>query len=157
MGRGGAALLVRGRQRLCRGRAAQGKAAGNADRRALTRMSLRSSPLRPSPSGVLLREHAYVGGRWIGAADGSVFPVSDPADGSLICHVADCAEGETNAAIAAASAAFPGWRELSAKERARRLRNWYDLIVVYADELAGILSREQGKPFAEASGEISMA
>jgi len=81
--------------------------------------------------------------------------VRDPADQSWIGHVADCTPQDAEAAILAAHAAFPAWRAMTAKERAKILRRWFELMMGQQDELAEILSREQGKPLAEAKGEIA--
>lgn len=108
----------------------------------------------PDLNSRLLRDRAYIGGKWIEPSDGNWFGVTDPADGSLICKVADSTQIEAEMAVEAAFDAFPIWRATSAKERARIMRRWYDLIMTHADELAGILAREQGKPIAEALDEI---
>jgi succinate-semialdehyde dehydrogenase/glutarate-semialdehyde dehydrogenase len=102
----------------------------------------------------LLRERCYIDGRWQPAADGSTFPVVNPADGAIIAEVPDCGRQETQAAIVAADAALPAWRAKTAKERARLLRRWYELILAHQDDLAVLLTTEQGKPLAEAAGEI---
>lgn len=102
----------------------------------------------------LLRDRAYIGGEWVRAADGHSFEVTDPADGSVITAVVDLSRDDAERAISAAHAAFPGWRARSAKDRGRLLRRWFDLVEAHADELATILSREQGKPFTEARDEI---
>jgi succinate-semialdehyde dehydrogenase/glutarate-semialdehyde dehydrogenase len=81
--------------------------------------------------------------------------VDNPADGQLIGTVPDCGAAETRRAIAAASAALPAWRAMMAKERSTILRKWFDLMVANADDLAAILTAEQGKPLAEARGEIA--
>lgn len=102
----------------------------------------------------LLKYQAFIGGEWIGAANGESFAVTNPADGSVIGEVADCAPQDFESAIFAAHAAFPAWRGLLAKERARLLRRWSDLLVLHKNELGDLLSREQGKPIAEARNEI---
>lgn len=102
----------------------------------------------------LLRNRAYIGGEWVNAMDGGTFAVTDPADGSVVATVADLSRADAERAIAVAQAAFPGWRATSARERSRLLRRWFDLVIARADELADILSREQGKPFSEARDEI---
>ncbi len=102
----------------------------------------------------LLQKSAYINGLWCQSSDGKTFDVTDPAEGSLLAKVADCTAADTLKAIAAAEAAFPAWRDMPAKERGKILRRWHDLMLANADELAAILSREQGKPLAEAKGEI---
>lgn len=108
----------------------------------------------PDLNSRLLRDRAYIGGKWVGSSDGNWFGVTDPADGSLISNVANCTQIEAEMAVEAAFDAFPIWRATSAKERAGIMRRWYDLIMTHADELARILAREQGKPIGEAVGEI---
>jgi succinate-semialdehyde dehydrogenase/glutarate-semialdehyde dehydrogenase len=104
----------------------------------------------------LMKTLAYVGGRWIGADSGATFPVYDPSNGERIADVARLGVAETRRAIEAANAALPGWRATTAKERSKILRRWYELIVEHTDELAHIMTLEQGKPLAEARGEIAM-
>jgi succinate-semialdehyde dehydrogenase/glutarate-semialdehyde dehydrogenase len=102
----------------------------------------------------LFRESAYVDGAWVEADSRARFEVDNPANGAVIGHVPDMSTAETRRAIAAAEAALPAWRALPAKERSRILRKWFDLIVANADDLALLLTTEQGKPLAEAKGEI---
>jgi len=102
----------------------------------------------------LFREQAYVDGQWTGADDGSTFKVTNPADGSLLAEVPDQGLAETRRAIEAANAAWPAWRNKTAKERAAILRRWFDLMVASKDDLAAIMTAEQGKPLAESAGEI---
>ena len=97
---------------------------------------------------------AFIGGRWEDARDGRRFSVTDPATGDLIAEVADCGEADTVAAIAAADRAQAGWANTTAAERATILRRWKDLFIEHADRLATLLMRENGKPFAEARGEV---
>ncbi|MES1944145.1 Succinate-semialdehyde dehydrogenase [Salinisphaera sp. PC39] len=90
-----------------------------------------------------------------GDADGGkTFPVHNPADGGLIAHVPDMSRADATRAIERAQAGLPAWSALTAKERAKRLRAWYDAIVAHQEELAQLLTREQGKPLAESRGEI---
>jgi len=107
----------------------------------------------PDP-GDLLRERAYVDGEWIAAPTGRSFPVHDPATGAAIGSVPDLDAEAAERAVAAARRALPAWRALTGKERAARLRGWYDRIVAHADRLASLMVLEQGKPLAEARGEI---
>jgi len=102
----------------------------------------------------LYRESAYLDGAWVEADSRARFSVDNPADGTVVGHVPNMGAAETKRAIAAAEAALPAWRAKTAKERSRILRKWYDLIVANADDLALLLTTEQGKPLAEAKGEI---
>jgi len=102
----------------------------------------------------LLREQAYIDGTWVSAADGGTFPVTNPADGSLVANVPQLGVPETKAAIEAANTAWPAWRAKTAKERAAILRRWFDLMVANKDDLAAIMTAEQGKPLAESAGEV---
>ena len=103
----------------------------------------------------LLRNHGLVDGAWIHADSGAVFAVSDPADGRVIAQVAAMGQAEARRAVEAAARALPAWRARSAKDRAAILRRWHDLIVANADDLARLMTAEQGKPLAEARGEVS--
>jgi succinate-semialdehyde dehydrogenase/glutarate-semialdehyde dehydrogenase len=105
----------------------------------------------------LLKDKAYIDGQWVAARSGAVFPVTDPATAATIAVVADMGADETRAAIAAAARALPGWKRRSGKERAAILRKWYELIVAATEDLALIMSTEQGKPLAEAKGEVAYA
>jgi len=105
----------------------------------------------------LLRQVAYIDGRWCEADNGKSFPVRNPATGELLAQVPDMEAAETHRAIQAAKTAWPEWRRKTAKERAILLRKWYDLMMANVDDLAKIMTAEQGKPFAESQGEISYA
>ena len=102
----------------------------------------------------LLRDKAYVDGRWIEAAAGRMFPVENPANGEEIAKVPDLGVAETRRAIEAAEKAYPAWRSKTAKERAAVLRKWYDLIIENKEDLAVLMTSEQGKPLAESRGEV---
>ncbi|CAA7613907.1 succinate-semialdehyde dehydrogenase [Magnetospirillum sp. UT-4] len=102
----------------------------------------------------LLRHHAHVDGQWIHADDGATLAVTNPADGSVIARIASVGVPETRRAIAAAARALPAWRARTAKERAAILRRWHDLILANADDLAVLMTAEQGKPLAESKGEV---
>ena len=102
----------------------------------------------------LFTEKAFVAGAWISADDGGTFTVSNPARGDVIARVADLSRTEVARAIASAHAAQKEWAARTGKERARILRDWADLMVANADDLAAILTAEMGKPLAEARGEI---
>ncbi|WP_107222378.1 NADP-dependent succinate-semialdehyde dehydrogenase [Thauera aromatica] len=103
----------------------------------------------------LLRELAYIDGVWAGADDGARFEVTNPADGSVLARVPDMGAAETRRAIDAAAAALPAWRARTAKERAAVLRKWFELILENQDDLAVLMTAEQGKPLAEARGEVA--
>ena len=102
----------------------------------------------------LFRTQSYIDGAWCEADSGKRFDVDNPADGSIVGSVPVCGAGETKRAIDAANAALPAWRALTAKQRAGVLRKWFELMLAHADDLALILTTEQGKPLAEAKGEI---
>ncbi len=103
----------------------------------------------------LLKSDALIDGQWVSGV--KKFPVNNPATGEKIADVADLGLVETKRAIDAANAALAGWRDLPARERCKILRAWNDLILKNADELARIMTLEQGKPLAEAKGEIVYA
>ncbi|MDT8857848.1 NAD-dependent succinate-semialdehyde dehydrogenase [Paracoccaceae bacterium Fryx2] len=105
----------------------------------------------------LLRGLGYVDGRWTAAADAADFAVTDPATGALLCRVAALGATETDAAIAAAHAAFPAWRDRLPQDRATILRRWGDLMRAAQDDLALLMTLEQGKPLAESAAEIAYA
>jgi succinate-semialdehyde dehydrogenase / glutarate-semialdehyde dehydrogenase len=99
----------------------------------------------------LLKQQAYIDGAWVGEPS---MPVVDKATGDVFARVPDLGAAETTAAIDAAAHAFKSWSKVLAKERSRILRRWYDLIIAHADELALLLTKEQGKPLAEARAEV---
>ncbi|GAB7539918.1 NADP-dependent succinate-semialdehyde dehydrogenase [Burkholderia sp. 22PA0099] len=105
----------------------------------------------------LFRQQIYLNGEWQDAANGATFEVRNPATGDLLGTVPLAGTTETRRAIEAANAAWPAWRKRTAKERAAILRKWYELMLAHADDLALILTTEQGKPLAEAKGEILYA
>ncbi|MCX4162415.1 MULTISPECIES: NADP-dependent succinate-semialdehyde dehydrogenase [Paraburkholderia] len=105
----------------------------------------------------LLRNKAYVAGQWLSSDDEKTFDVNNPATGETIGSVPKMGQQETRRAIEAANAAWPAWRAKTAKERGKILRTWSDLMLQHADDLALILTIEQGKPLAEAKGEIQYA
>ncbi|MDP3978230.1 MAG: NADP-dependent succinate-semialdehyde dehydrogenase [Pseudomonas sp.] len=105
----------------------------------------------------LLRQQAYVNGQWCEADSGARTEIFNPATAEKIGSVPNMGRGETRRAIAAAQAAQPAWRALTAKERAGRLRLWFNLIMANQEDLARIMTAEQGKPLAEARGEIAYA
>ncbi|MEZ2353259.1 NAD-dependent succinate-semialdehyde dehydrogenase [Caballeronia sp. RCC_10] len=105
----------------------------------------------------LLRHEAYIDGEWRHADDRATLEVRDPSNGESLGQVPRMGAAETRRAIEAANAAWPAWRATTAKERAAIMRRWYDLMMEHADDLALILTTEQGKPLAEAKGEIGYA
>ena len=105
----------------------------------------------------LFRTQAYIDGRWADADDGAVLTVRNPADGSVLGTVPKMGATETRRAIEAANAAWPAWPALTAGARARILRRWFDLIVENQEDLAVLMTSEQGKPLAEARGEVLYA
>ena len=100
----------------------------------------------------LLETRAFIGGAW--SAGAQSFAVHDPATGTFLAAVADCTRADAARAIALAAEAQPAWAAQTGKERAAILRRWHDLALAHADDLALILTREMGKPLAEARGEI---
>ncbi len=102
----------------------------------------------------LLQQNAFINNVFTPSANGERFEVINPANGEVITHVADCGIPETENAIAAADKAFVTWGKTTAKERHALLKKWFDLIIINADDLAMIMTTEQGKPLAEAKGEV---
>ncbi|HMM76248.1 MAG TPA: NADP-dependent succinate-semialdehyde dehydrogenase [Gammaproteobacteria bacterium] len=105
----------------------------------------------------LLREACYVDGAWITADGGKSIEVTNPANGAVLGSVPRLGVAETRRAIEAANAAYPAWRAKTAKERAKILRRWADLMMEHQHDLAVLMTAEQGKPLAEAKGEIAYA
>ncbi len=102
----------------------------------------------------LFREQSYINGEWISAANGETFKVTNPADGVVLAEGAEVDVAGARAAIEAANAAWPAWRARTAKDRSAILRRWFDLILENKDDLAALMTAEQGKPLAESGGEI---
>ena len=105
----------------------------------------------------LLKQQCYIGGQWCTADGGGIVAVTDPGTGKQLGTVPNMGAAETQRAIAAAEAALPAWRAKTAGERSKILRSLFDLMITNQDALGELLSREQGKPFAEAKGEIAYA
>ena len=103
---------------------------------------------------LLLRQDGYVDGAWIAGATGARFDVTDPATGAVIAQVADLDAANTGLAITVAARAMPAWRARTAKDRAVILHRWFDMILAARDDLAQIMTAEQGKPLAESRGEV---
>lgn len=116
-------------------------------------MSASVSPLSLLKDPTLLKTDALINGQWVSGS--SRFSVTDPATGAHLADVANLGSAHAEAAIAAANAAWPGWRNKTAKERSIILRKWYDLLMANQDDLGRILTAEQGKPLAEAKGEVA--
>jgi succinate-semialdehyde dehydrogenase / glutarate-semialdehyde dehydrogenase len=105
----------------------------------------------------LLRSQAWVNGKWVGSRSGKTITVNNPADGSVIGNVPSLSAEETWLSIEAANTAFDDWRRQTAKYRSSILMKWYELMIQHQEDLALILTSEQGKPLAEARGEIIYA
>jgi aspartate-semialdehyde dehydrogenase len=105
----------------------------------------------------LLRTSSYIGGRWAAAGDGATIPVIDPATGEQVGHVASLSAAESAGAVDAAQAAFPAWAAALPQARGALLRRWAELMLVHREDLARIMTLEQGKPLSEARGEIDYA
>ncbi|HLT91787.1 MAG TPA: NAD-dependent succinate-semialdehyde dehydrogenase [Woeseiaceae bacterium] len=105
----------------------------------------------------LVKTRAFIDGEWVDSDSGETYEVTNPADGSVIAHVARCGAAETRRAIEAAERAMRSWRAVSATGRAAILRKWYDLLMENLEDLARLMTAEQGKPLAESRGEIAYA
>jgi succinate-semialdehyde dehydrogenase/glutarate-semialdehyde dehydrogenase len=105
----------------------------------------------------LFREQCYVNGEWVDAEDGEVIEVNNPATGEIIGTVPSLKAEETRAAVEAANVAWADWREKTGKERCNILRKWYNLMMENQEDLAILMTTEQGKPLAESRGEIAYA
>ncbi|MCH8176693.1 MAG: NAD-dependent succinate-semialdehyde dehydrogenase [Proteobacteria bacterium] len=103
----------------------------------------------------LVKTQAYINGQWVDADKGETLAVTNPATGEVIAEVAKCGAAETRRAIEAADTALPAWRQKTATERCAYLRKWFNLMMESQEDLAMIMTLEQGKPLAEARGEIA--
>ena len=103
----------------------------------------------------LLKTEAMIDGQWLNADDGGTVPVRNPANGEIIARAARCGGRETRRAIEAASRALREWRDRTARDRAKALRRWFDLMMAHQEDLAVIMTTEQGKPLAESKGEVA--
>ncbi|MBP7502875.1 MAG: aldehyde dehydrogenase family protein, partial [Aquabacterium sp.] len=112
-----------------------------------------STPLASLKDPSLLKTQGLINGQWVSGA--SHFAVHDPATGAHLVDVANLGPQEAEAAIAAANAAWGPWKTKTAKERSIILRKWYDLLMANQDDLGRIMTAEQGKPLAEAKGEVA--
>src|SRR5450432_3046879 len=121
-------------------------------------MALQTSPPRITLSDpALFREACYIDGAWVGAGANGAIDVDNPATGEIIGKVPRLGKTETRAAIDAASRAFPSWRRKTAKERAVVMRRWFDLMMANQEDLAQLMTAEQGKPIGESRGEVAYA
>src|SRR5487761_497266 len=127
-------------------------------------MTPTAAAARPTPSSapslrdrlkdsLLLREHCFIDGAWVGAP---VHPVINPATGAELAKVPQMSAADATQAVEAAERAFPAWAKFTAKQRSNILRKWFDLIIANREDLALILTAEQGKPLAEALGEVDI-
>lgn len=105
----------------------------------------------------LFRQQAFINGEWLDADSGQTIKVTNPATGEVIGTVPKMGTAETRRAIEAADKALPAWRALTAKERSAKLRRWFELMIENQEDLARLMTTEQGKPLAEAKGEIVYA
>ncbi|VVO49794.1 Glutarate-semialdehyde dehydrogenase DavD [Pseudomonas fluorescens] len=105
----------------------------------------------------LFRQQAYIDGAWVDADNGQTLKVNNPATGEIIGNVPKMGASETRRAIEAADKALPAWRALTAKERANKLRKWFELMIANQEDLARLMTLEQGKPLTESRGEIAYA
>jgi succinate-semialdehyde dehydrogenase/glutarate-semialdehyde dehydrogenase len=105
----------------------------------------------------LFKEQSYVNGKWVGAASGDTFEVTDPATGKVIGTMPEMDGSDTNAAIKAASDALVSFRRTTARERANILRKWYDLMMANSEDLARLITWENGKPYNDSKGEVTYA
>lgn len=105
----------------------------------------------------LFKQQGYINGQWVNAVSNTTYPIHNPATGEKLGEVPTMGAADTENAIKAAEAALPAWRALTAKERAAKLRNWFNLMMQHQDELGRLMTLEQGKPLAEAKGEIAYA
>jgi succinate-semialdehyde dehydrogenase / glutarate-semialdehyde dehydrogenase len=118
-------------------------------------MNLPIIPLELKHTALLKQNSTWLEGAWIGADSGDLIAVTNPANGNVIAHVPRMGKAETERAILAAESAQKSWKNLTAAARAAILRRWFDLVKLHADDLALILTSEQGKPLAEAKGEVN--
>jgi succinate-semialdehyde dehydrogenase/glutarate-semialdehyde dehydrogenase len=103
----------------------------------------------------LFKERCYIGGHWVAAATGATIPVEDPATGEVIGSVPQAGRAETRSAIDHANAALPDWRARTGKERATVLRRWFELMMANLEDLARLMTLEQGKPLVESRSEVA--
>ena len=102
----------------------------------------------------LFKEEAFINGKWVKSSSGKTFPINNPATDEIIAQVANLDAADAEKAIAAANDAFPKWKGITGKERAGLMRKWFDLILQNKDDLAILMTLEQGKPLTESAGEV---
>jgi succinate-semialdehyde dehydrogenase/glutarate-semialdehyde dehydrogenase len=105
----------------------------------------------------LLKSQSYINGKWVGAKSGKTFEVHDPSTGKVIGAMPEMNKDDTEEAIKAASAAFQSFKKTTGRERSRMLRKWFNLIQENSEDIAKLITWENGKPFADAKGEVSYA
>jgi succinate-semialdehyde dehydrogenase/glutarate-semialdehyde dehydrogenase len=115
----------------------------------------KSAPSLPLKDPSLLRQQGYINGKWVNADSGKAIDVTNPATGEVLGTVPNMGNAETRRAIEAANAAWPAWRRKTAKERANIMRKWFNLMMENQEDLAMLMTAEQGKPIAESRGEIA--
>lgn len=118
-------------------------------------MDMKTSPLSLLKDPSLLKTDALINGQWVKGASASRFDVLDPSNGRKLADVANLGPGDAELAIKAANAAWPAWRNKTGKERSIILRKWFDLLMANQEDLGRIMTAEQGKPYAEAKGEVA--
>jgi succinate-semialdehyde dehydrogenase/glutarate-semialdehyde dehydrogenase len=118
-------------------------------------MDMKASPLSQLKDPSLLKTDALVNGQWVQGSAAARFDVHDPATGQKLADVANLGPQDAEAAIAAANQAWPAWRAKTGKERSLILRKWFDLLMAHQDDLGRLMTAEQGKPYAEAKGEVA--
>lgn len=118
-------------------------------------MDMKTSPLAQLKDPTLLQTDALINGQWVKGAAAKRFDVLDPATGHKLADVANLGPQDAELAIKAANAAWPAWRAKTGKERSAILRKWFDLLMANQEDLGRIMTAEQGKPFAEAKGEVA--
>lgn len=119
--------------------------------------SRKAHQIPPLKDKSLFKEQAYINGAWVNAQSGKTFEVHDPATGKVIGTMPEMNANDTNDAIAAASRALVSFRKTTARQRADMLRKWYNLMVENSEDLARLITWENGKPFADAKGEVGYA
>src|SRR5260370_34056789 len=126
-------------------------------------MFMSNTVVQTAAAGVALkdqrffREACYIDGAWVKSPTGETMKVDNPATGEILGTVPKLGAAETRLAIEAANRAFPAWSKKTGKERAAVLRRWYDLMMENQDDLARLMTLEQGKPLAESRGEVAYA
>ncbi len=118
-------------------------------------MDMKTSPLAQLKDPSLLKTDALINGQWVKGAAATRFDVHDPATGAKLADVANLGPKDAEAAITAADKAWPAWRAKTGKERSIILRKWFDLLMANQDDLGRLMTAEQGKPYAEAKGEVA--